>query len=194
MNIYTLNSGINSKLGTVEDDVEALITSTGTLETDIETLVTSTGTLEDDIELLITAVDHLTVAAGTLTTAMVSTITDTEMLDQALAANDGTPEAVTSLTMTDVACTGAKIVAVQVNNKGDSTSVKVNIYGKIGSLAYANVPEITEVTLDASTAENDIITLLQGSPIVPYDEVKVVVSNADAANATTVDAVVRVIV
>jgi len=49
------------------------------------------------------------------------------------------------------------------------------------------------VTLNATTSENDIVVVLQGSPIVPYDAVKVVIGNADVANATTVDAVVRVI-
>lgn len=178
MNIYTINSRINSKLGTVEDDLEALVIANGTLESDIAALVTAVGILNTSV--------------GTLTTATATPVPDdTELVDQVLTASDGeTP----SLTITDVACTGAKIVAVQVNNKGDSTSVKVNVYGKIGNLAYANVPEVTEVTLNASTAENDIITLLQGSPIVPYDMIKVVVSNADVTNATTVDAVVRVIV
>jgi len=177
MNIYTINSRINSKLGTVEDDLETLVTANGTLESDIAALVTAVGTLN-------TSVEALTTATATPVPA------DTELVDQVLTVSSGeTP----SLTITDVACTGAKTVAVQVNNKGDSTSVKVNVYGKIGSLAYANVPEITEVTLNATT-ENDIITLLQGNPIVPYDEVKIVIANADTDNATTVDAVVRVIV
>ena len=184
MNIYTLNSGINSKLGTVEDDVEALVVSTGALEDDVETLITSTGTLEDDIELLTTAVDHLTAA-------ITPAITDTELLDQALTVSGG---ATPSLTMTDISTQGARTVAIQVHNKGDATSVTVNVFGKIGGLAYTNVVEIAQVTLNASTAENDIIIPLTGVPLVPYDMIKVIIANTDAANATTVDAVVRVIV
>ena len=184
MNIYTLNSGINSKLGTVEDDVEALVTSTGTLETDIESLITAVGTLEGDIEALVTA-------TGSLTTAMTPTITDTEQVDVALTVSGG---ATPSLTITDVVTTGAKTVAVQVHNKGDATTVTINVFGKIGSLAYTVVPEIAQVTPNATTTENDILIPLTGTPLVPYDAIKVVIANTDAANATTVDAVVRVIV
>jgi len=184
MNIYTLNRGINAKLATVEDDVEALVVSTGTLEDDIESLVTAVGTLEDDIETL-------TTAAGALTTAMTPTITDTEQIDVALTVSGGeTP----SLTITDVPTQSAKTVAIQVHNKGDATTVTVNIFGKIGNLAYTVVPEIAQVTLNASTTENDIIIPLTGTPLVPYDAIKIVIANTDVANATTVDAVVRVIV
>lgn len=177
MNIYTINSRINSKLGTVEDDLETLVTANGTLESDVAALVTAVGTLNTSV--------------GALTTALAAPVSDdTELVDQALTVSG---EETPSLTITDVECTSAKIVAIQVNNKGDSTSVKVNVYGKIGNLGYTNVPEITEVTLNATT-ENDIITFLTGFPIVPYDKIKVIISNADADNATTVDAVVRVIV
>lgn len=174
MNYYTQGLGLNSKLVSVEDDVEALVTSTGTLETDVEALVTAVGTLNTTV--------------GTLNTTMSTPVPDdTELLDQALTVSGG---ATPSLTMTDIECTGARIVAVQVNNKGASTSLKVNIYGAIDTLAYTDVPETTEVTLNASTATCDIITLTN----IPYDKVKVVIANADAGNATTVDAVVRVIV
>jgi hypothetical protein len=171
MNYYTVGKGLNEKLVTVEDDIESLVTSNGTLEDDVEALVTAT---------------------TALTTAYTPTPTDVTRVDQALTVSGETATA--TLTITDVACTGARIVAIQVVNKGASTSVKVNVYGEIGSIGYTTVPEITEVTLNATTTTSDIITLLSGYPIVPYDKVKVVIANADAANATTVDATVRVII
>lgn len=94
----------------------------------------------------------------------------------------GTPSA----EINDVDTTGAKRIAVQVNNKGASTIVEVTAYCAVGSLAYTTGC-IGSFNLD-TTNRNDIMFL-----VADFDKVKVIATNKDTANATTVDIAVKVI-
>lgn len=108
---------------------------------------------------------------------------NTELIGSELTVSTGgTPSA----EITDVDTTGAKRIAVQVNNKGASTIVEVAAYCAVGSLAYTTGC-IGSFNLD-TTNRNDIMFL-----IADFDKVKVIATNKDTANATTVDIAVKVI-
>lgn len=86
--------------------------------------------------------------------------------------------------VSDIPSTNAGIIAVQVDNKGSSTNIEVNVYGAIGSLGYTT-NAIGTMTLN-TTKRNDVIFVISN-----FDKVKVVVTNKDASNATTVDVAIK---
>jgi hypothetical protein len=150
-----------------------------TIEARLATNSTALGTNSTALGTLRTAVDALT-AVNTYTP------TDAAHVDQALTVSGG---ATPSITFTDIDTVGAAYAVVIVNNKGAGTTVSVNVYGQIGTVAYTDAPIVTALALTATPGAT-----CKAAVINPcgYDKIKVVVANADAGNATTFDAVIRV--
>lgn len=178
MNRFGLIEQINAKMITLESDVEALATRIGNLDTTTGGLDTAVGTLETAVGALESAVESLTNAAYAST--------DTEVLNEALTVSGGpTP----SYTSADIACAGASVAAVQIKNKGTSTSVVCNVFGDIAGVGYTDtaIGTFTLTATPGATCKNFVLST------VPYDAIKVVATNGDAANTATLDIVIRVI-
>lgn len=136
----------------------------------------------DDMNHLETGI----VDAFTELTEIQSTIEETDYINRVFTYNDIAIAAGVDFEIADIDTHSGSAISVEVVNKGASTDVRVDVYAALGTSEYTT-NYISTMDLSAIVT-SDIIALAP-----PQDKIKIIITNEDLVNATTVDVVVRVV-